>query len=244
MTFGDTIGGSSSHLWAAAAATLLAVFAIWHYLALRSRVPVGRALALVSLRCTAIAVVLVLIAGPRVVRRTFQRVRRPLAVAVDTSRSMALHGGLEHSRLDRVRDFLESGAFSRIAAGFATEYFSFAESLAPVARNGIVSLLPEGPRTDLAGALRGAGGIGAPAAIVLFTDGGHRVSGQAEALAGLPDVPLVIVGVGAGERTLDAEIASVEPPAIAFAGQPVQIQVLLRASGLSGRSVPLLLKRG
>jgi uncharacterized membrane protein len=54
----------------------------------------------------------------------------------------------------------------------------------------------------------------------------------------------VIVGVGAGERTVDAEIFSVEPPAIAFAGQPLQIQVHVRASGLAGRSVPLLLKRG
>ncbi len=245
MAVGDAFGGNTALLWAVAAARApRRIRGSGTTSRLRSRVPVPRALILTLLRGTAVALVLALIAGPRVVRRTFNPVRRPLAVAVDTSRSMGLRGGLERSRLDRVRDFLETGEFSRVAAGFVTGYFSISESLKPLTREGIAALRPDGARTDLAGALRVAGGTGEPAALVLFTDGGHGAADRAEALAALPDVPLLIIGVGAGEHTFDAEIASVEPPAIAFAGQPVQIRVLLRASGLAGRSVPLLLRRG
>jgi hypothetical protein len=239
-----TLGGGLSQLWAFGAAILLAVLALWQYTALRSRIPVAKALLLTVLRCASIALVLVLLAGPRIVRRTFNRVRRPIAVAVDTSRSMGLRGGLASTRLDRARDFLQSREYRDVASGFVAGHFSFAESVAPVAPEGIGALRPDGPRTDLAGALREAGAAGSPAAVVLFTDGGHGTGARAEALPALPDVPLVIVGVGAGERTVDAEISSVAPPAIAFAGQPLQIQVLVRASGLAGRSVPLLLKRG
>jgi len=244
MVVGDAFSGGTAQIWAAAAAALLGVFAVWHYVSLRSRVSVPRSLVLTLLRSTAIALVLVLIAGPRFAQRTFNPVRRPLAVAIDTSRSMGLRGGLERSRLDRVRDFLEAGEFRRVAAGFVAGYFSVSESLSPLSRDGIAALKPDGGRTDLAGALRRADGTGEPAALVLFTDGGHGAAVRAEDLAALPGAPLVIVAVGAGERTIDAEVASVEPPAIAFAGQSVQIRVLLRASGLAGRSMPLLLKRG
>ncbi len=241
MEFGNAFGGGFTHLWAAASAVALAFFSLWHYAALRSRVSARRAAALALLRGAAIALVLVLLAGPRVVHQTFQRVRRPIVVAIDTSRSMGFHGGLELSRLDRVREFLQTAEYRRSAAGFVTGLYSFSDSLAPVAPDGVGALLPEGSRTDLSGALRQAGSTGEPAAIVLFTDGGHAAG---ESALALPDLPLVIVGVGAGERTLDAEVSSVEPTAIAFAGQALQIQVLLRASGLAGRNVPLLLKQG
>ncbi|MHB8837192.1 MAG: glutamine amidotransferase [Candidatus Methylomirabilia bacterium] len=244
MAVADAFSGGTAQLGAAAAVALLAVFATWHYLSLRSRIFAPRALLLTLLRSTAVALVLVLIAGPRVVRQAFNQARRPLAVAIDTSRSMGLLGGLERSRLDRVRDFLETGEFRRVAAGFVPGYFSVADSLVPLARDRIGALQADGARTDLAGMLRGGGSAGEPAAFLLFTDGGHGAAARSEELSALPDVPLVIVAVGAGERPVDAEIASVEPPAIAFAGQAVQIRVVLKASGLAGRSVPLLLKRG
>jgi len=244
MALGETFSGSAVQVWAAAATALLIAFAGWHFAALRSRVALPRALLLTFLRGASIALVLVLIAGPRLIQRTFNPIRRPLAIAIDTSRSMGLRGGLQVSRLDRVRTFLETDDFRRVAAAFLPEYFSVAGSVAPVAREGIVALQPSGQRTDLAGALRAAVSPREPAAVVLFTDGGHGAGGRAEALAAPPDVPLVIVGVGGDERTLDAEIAAVDPPAIAFAGQALQIRVLVRASGLAGRSVPLLLKRG
>lgn len=243
MTLGEAFSGNGAQYGAAAAIALLAAFCVWHFVSLRSRVSRPRALLITLLRGAALALVLVLIAGPRVVRQTLQPVHRPLAVVIDTSRSMGLRGGLEHSRLERVQGFLNTGAFNRSTAKYVAGYFSAAESLRPLTREGIGALRSEGPRTDLAGALLAAGGTGEPAAVVLFTDGGHSAGVRVETPAAMPDLPLVIIGVGVGERTIDAEIASVEPPAIAFAGQPLQIRVLLRASGLAGRNVPLLLKR-
>jgi uncharacterized membrane protein len=55
---------------------------------------------------------------------------------------------------------------------------------------------------------------------------------------------VVFVGVGADERPRDLELVSAEPPAIAFAGQPVQVQAVVRASGFAGREVPVLLAQG
>ncbi len=243
MALGEVFRGTGAQFMAAAAAAFIAAFGLWYFFSLRSRVSGARAALIALLRCVSLALVLVLIAGPRIVRRAIHPVRRPLTIAVDASRSMGLRGGLERSRLERVRDFLQTGEFDRSIAGFVPGYFSVAESFSPLTREGLEGLRPEGPRTDLAGALRVAGGTGEPAAVVVFTDGGHGAGARAETLAMLPDLPLVIVGVGAGERTIDAEIASAAPPAIAFAGQPLLIRVLLRASGLAGRSVPLLLKR-
>lgn len=228
----------------AAAAVAVAVLGIWHYRALRSRVSARKALVLAGLRCAAVAIVLVLLAGPRLSFRAAHRASRPITVAVDTSRSMGLSGGLEGSRLERVRGFLQSADFRRVAAAYVTGYAAFSESLKPLAMDGIAGLTADGPRTDLARAVREAAASGAPAAVVLFTDGGHGGTGTAQALSELPDLPLVLVGVGAGERARDAEVFSVEPPPVAFAGQSLQIRVTLRAEGLAGRDVPLLLKRG
>jgi len=244
MTGSGVFSGGYSLPVAAAAILLLSLFSLWNFLSLRTRVAAPRALALTLLRGSALALVLVLIAGPRLLRRSFSAPSRPLAVVVDDSRSMGLRGGLERPRFDRVLAFLESGTFNRVLAGFLPAYFTVDDSLTPITRDRLRGQAPAGPRTDLAGALGRGDGVGTAAAIVLFTDGGHDTADRAGALSAHPELPLLIVGVGVGERTIDAEIAAVTPPAIAFAGQPLQIQVLLRASGLAGRSAPLLLKRG
>ncbi len=158
MISGDTFSGSSAQLRVVAAAFLLAAFALWHFAALRSRIPIPRALALTLLRGAAVTLVLVLITGPSLIQRTFNPVRRPLAVVVDTSRSMGLHGGLERTRLDRVRDFLETREFRRVAAGFVPAYFSISDSLSPITRDGIRALQATGPRTDLPSASDRRGG--------------------------------------------------------------------------------------
>lgn len=244
MASGFTFSGGGTQTWLLVAAVLIAVFALWHYAALRTRVALPKALLLTFLRSGALALVLGLIAGPRVVQRIIHRVRRPISVVIDTSRSMALRGGLELSRLDRVREFVQGDEFRRLAAEYDLGYLAFSESLAPIAPGGLGALQADGIRTDLAAALAEVGGAGGPAAVVVFTDGGHDAGGGARALSTLPDTPLVIVGVGAEERSRDAEISSVKPPAIAFAGQELQVEVTVRASGYAGRSLPLLLKNG
>ena len=81
-----TLGGGLSQLWAVGAAILLAALALGQYTALRSRVPVAKALLLTVLRCASVALILVLLAGPRIVRQTFSRVRLPIAVYFQTNK--------------------------------------------------------------------------------------------------------------------------------------------------------------
>ncbi|HEY5998463.1 MAG TPA: hypothetical protein VI078_04080, partial [bacterium] len=147
--------------WAAGALLLLAAVALWQFLALRTRVAVPRALALAVLRAAALALVLVLLAGPRRVLRSVSRESRPVAVLVDTSQSMGLRGGLEGTRLDRVRSFLGSEDFKALAGEFPPRFMAFAAAAAPVPPDGLGALRADGPRTDIAGAVSAAGGAGA-----------------------------------------------------------------------------------
>jgi uncharacterized membrane protein len=228
--------------WAAAAALLLAAVAAWQYLALRTRVPPGRALLLAGLRSAALGLVLLAVLGPQLVRRALRQVRRPLGVAIDVSRSMGLKGGQEGTRLERVQRFLAGTEFARISADYLPEYVAFADTATKVAPGGLRGLAPTGSGTDLPGALALASSQAvSPAALLVFSDGGH------EAPAGptpAPGVPLVFVGVGGDEHRRDLELGEVAAPAIAFAGQPLEVRVAVRATGLAGREVPLLLRRG
>ncbi len=242
MELGFALRGDAAPLWAAAAAAALAAFAAWQFIALRGRVATARAALLTALRCASAALVLALLAGPQLVVRSRRTVRRPVSIALDTSQSMGLRGGLETTRLERVRAFLGGEEFRRVLGEYSPSYFSFAAAAAPLAPEAIPALAARGAASDIEGAL-GASGEGA-AATVVFTDGGHAATRAARDLAPAAGVPVVFVGVGAGERTRDIEIASVEPPSIAFAGQPLTVRAGVRAAGFAGREVPLLLKRG
>lgn len=227
-----------------AAAALLCAVAVWQYFALRTRVARAPAILLTALRVAALALVLLIITGPQVVRRTLQHVRRPIAVAVDTSRSMSLRGGLDRTRLERVQDFLDSGEFRRFAGDYLPKYFSVADGATEIPGTAVAGLAAAGVRTDLDGAIDGiARQMPEDLALtILYSDGGHLVPARTgpPAAAGT----LIVVGVGQGERIRDIEIRDLLVPGLAFAGQPLPLQVNVRASGYAGKEVPLLLKRG
>ena len=174
MAFGDSIRRQPSHLWAARRPRSSPRSALWHYP--RVALPGLRSPGAGARRCCAARRSPWSSSsspGPRVVRRTLHPVRRPLAVAVDTSRSMGLLGGLERSRLDRVQGFLESGSSAGSRRGSSPGTSRSAESLSPLARDGI-----GGAPARRAAHRPGRGAAGRrrhrePAALVLFTDGGH-----------------------------------------------------------------------
>jgi uncharacterized membrane protein len=244
MGIGLSLPAEVARVWAAAALLLLLAAGLWQFFALRTRVGSARAAALAALRTGALALVLVLLAGPRRVIRSVQPESRPVSVLVDSSLSMGLRGGLEQSRLERVRTFLASEGFRNLGDEFTPSYDAFSTSLTRVGGDALATLRADGARTDLEGALREADTRGGSAAIIVFTDGGHGAPGRAAGGDAPLATPVVLVGVGAGERTRDVEIAAAEPPAVAFAGSPATIAVSLRATGFGGREVPLLLKRG
>jgi uncharacterized membrane protein len=244
MGFGLTLPAEVARAWAAGALLLLLATALWQFFSLRARVGIPRAAALAALRTAAVALVLVLLAGPRQVLRSVSRESRPVSVLVDTSLSMGLRGGLEQTRLERVRAFLASGDFRGLGDEFTPSYDAFSTTLRRVGPDGLDALRPDGARTDLEGALREADARGGGAAVIVFTDGGHTLPGRAAGSDAPFATPVVFVGIGGGERTRDVEITAAEPPAVAFAGSPSTIAVSIRATGFAGRQVPLLLKRG
>ncbi|HWR97792.1 MAG TPA: hypothetical protein VN317_05160, partial [Candidatus Methanoperedens sp.] len=179
MGIGLSLPAEAARAGAAAATLLLLAAGLWYFAALRARVGTRRALALATLRVAALALVLVLLAGPRQVLRRLQRERRPVSVLVDTSLSMGLHGGLEPTRLERVRSFLASADFRGLGEEFTPGYQAFSTSLVPIAPAALPALRADGARTDIEGAIREATAGGSSVPVILFTDGGHAAAGRA-----------------------------------------------------------------
>jgi len=107
---------------------------------------------------------------------------------------------------------------------------------------------PTGAATDLAGAIRAAieeaRGL-PPAGIVLLTDGRHNARGDPEAAAreaARAHMPVYAVGIGDPSVERNVSVLELMCDDHVLAGNPLALTVVLRASGLEGREVELLVR--
>ena len=237
-------GGSRAVCGRPAAAMLLGLRSLWHY----------RGAALARLRrqgagCSTAAAQRRGRPRPRAHRRPARRCGGPCSRCggrsrspSTSSRSMGLRGGLERSRLERVRDFLRGrGLPAGSPRGIVPGYFSFSESLSPLAREGIGGELPDGPRTDLAA----RGGRGARRRVLPRRSSSSPTGGTAPPGAGrrsraLPDVP-------AGASSASAPASAPSTPEIVSRSSRrrspspasrCRSGCVVRATGFAGRERP------
>ncbi len=233
--------------WVVLLTILLFGAAIWQFTILRARFSAAVTLFLVLLRSLALGMAIFFLLEPHFLRERLEKFRPALAVAVDTSQSMGLTGGLSHTRLERVKSLLGDSKFDELGGKYFLEYYSFSDTSHRISPESIKDLQPLGQQTDLEKALgdiweKSPAALGA---VLVFTDGGHKPESENPfPPSSGRGIPVIFVGVGQGENVSDAEIIGVHSAGLAFAGQPARLTVRLRARGFQGRELPLLLKRG
>lgn len=181
-----------------------------------------------------VALVLALIWRPVLQVERVRDRENVLAVALDTSSSMAF-GEQERSRLQEAAAALQSGPLDALEKVFEVRLFSFAEQARPLPL--LEAVPPPGPQTrigdSLLQVLQTAGSVPL-AGVVLVSDGGENGDSLSEErLAELAafGVPIHTVGVGPEKNTNDLELERVTVAQNAPQGATVTADLGIRHDG-------------
>jgi len=226
---------------------------VYQFLKLKQRLSTRQSCLLISLRGVVYALLIFFLLSPGLVERRVIKLRRPLAVLVDTSRSMGLpaspqsqDGRQVKSRIDLVKEkFLEGKEplIQKLARDYDLRLYQFSTGLEPIGPASLPHLAAQGKGTRLVEALREAAASGA-AGIVLVSDGitnGEKKSIDESLLLSLP---VFTVAVGETQGFTDLRIADLNVPEFAFRGRELKLDFTIQAYGLADRTVPLYFNLG
>jgi uncharacterized membrane protein len=214
---------------------------ILQYPLIRKRLGDRRTLVISLLRLVAVFSLVSFALNPSLVEKKEDRVSMPLAVLVDTSRSINQAGsGGKASRLDEAKALLleEPGSLlNALAKGVDVRLYSLGETLRSIDAKELSGLKAEGKRADMNMALERLRGKESLA--VLLSDGNLKWE---ESPATKP--PVLTLPVGDPKGYKDVLVKSVKAPAIAFRGREVSIDITVRSYGYPGLTLPVVLKEG
>ncbi|MGZ6143186.1 MAG: glutamine amidotransferase, partial [Myxococcales bacterium] len=229
--------------------------AVWlSFRGFRSEPAGRRRVALLGFRILAALLVLILLLEPGIELRSESRVRARIALLLDTSRSMKFPASpAGPSRAEELIRWAESHKqdLAQLAARFQVDVYGFDKDLQPMdlARLGPD---PQGPSTDILGALTGAaqaGTGGRPlAGLFVASDGADNaelsegVSQTATAELHKLNAPVFALPVGA-QALKDLAVEKIAVDDFAFVRNQVTVDVTLTARGFGATDVPVVLRR-
>jgi hypothetical protein len=190
---------------------------------------------LATLRGSALALLILLLAQP-LLRLTTSSTRSPvLAVLLDNSGSMQVadRGG-SLRRIDRAREALTGPGFAPIAARGEVRFFSFGNAIRPLVAADDTTAPPE-EGTDLSAALQGVTRereSGSLDAVLLLSDGMATRGRNPLYDAGAPGVPLYAVAIGDTAEPRDLAVVRINANRIVYDGVATPVDVVVRSSGL------------
>jgi uncharacterized membrane protein len=223
---------------------------------LRREPSAGRRWLLLSLRTVGALAALFLLIEPGVRTLQVARVKNRVAVLVDRSASMGLPVGPGGG----TRSAAVASALERMAPGlkaleerFNVEMLGFDPALQPLSEGTLRSIPAKGSRTDILGALRAlratdTGGSKKLSGVLLLSDGADNVelregvSPRAKAELASLGFPVSTVQVG-DPSLLDVALENLKVDDFAFVRNAVAVEVEVRARGLAGHDVPVVLER-
>jgi uncharacterized membrane protein len=237
-------------LGAGAVAVLLA----WQFVQLRRRLGPGQSLFLVALRACVYGMLLFFLFGPALIETRPVKLRRPLTVLIDSSESMNFpsqakpqgDGNQGASRLDVVKARLTAGEeplLQKLNRDYDLRLFRFGASAEPIATAAVPDLRAQEPGTRLVETIQElAKDASRQSGILVFSDG--ITNGERQTLAGALPVPVFTVNAGAAEGFTDLRIAELHAPEFAFRERELKLDVVVKATGLKGKTIPLYFNRG
>lgn len=177
----------------------------------------------------------------------------------DASRAVRAVDGLR--RLDLARRALLNGWLDELSQRYRVSLRRLAEDVYPLetgsgpstveaTHEALQRLQADGTQTHLGRPLAEEASRRsrqALAGIVLFTDGNHHAPGDPRDAArrlGALGVPVVAIGVGAGERPRDAAVLGVDGPTKVFTGDQVEAEITVETSQLESTALPLTILEG
>jgi uncharacterized membrane protein len=241
--------------WALALAATALAAAVWFsFRGFRGEPSRGRRALLLGFRVLAGLLLLSLLFEPGLELRAESRVRARVALLFDTSKSMkfpASPGGA--SRAEELQHWAKAHAedLSKLASRFQLDFYGFDKELQPLDLSRLPSD-PQGPSTDLLGAVTGAaanGTGGRPLAGVFIasdgsdnTDLGSGVPAAAVQELRKLDAPLFALPIGASAAK-DLAIEKIAVDDFAFVRNMVTVDVTVTARGFPSTDVPITLTR-
>ncbi len=249
------IGSLPWWLVAAVALATAALLAL-QFLGLKRRLSLSQSGVLTFLRALVYVGLIFFLLGPALIDKRVSKLRRPLTVLIDSSQSMGFPANAKaapgeknpQSRLDLVREKLTGGKepiVQTLNRDYDLRVVRFGTGLEPIAAGSIAGLKPLDPGTRLLESLQAAArDSAAQSGIVVFSDG--ITNGDRKAIEGMAplSVPVFAVGVGETEGFTDVRIAKLGAPEFAFRGREFKVDLMIQASGLKGKTVPLFFNRG
>lgn len=226
-----------------AAAVLLVGLALLGHRALRGAAPARLRRLLLATRLLAALLLAALLLEPVLGRDRLRSEDLTVVVLLDRSRSMSVADSWGNRSRHRVAgEFLtapDRGLLDLLGDGFRVVPLAFDIGVRPASGAELRGeTLPTGELTDLAGAL-GAAAKAAPRSevvgVVLLSDGGDNLGGDAAAAAAGLGLPVYAVGLGsregeeAGRR--DLALLSLDAPETAFAENTVVVEASVRSTG-------------
>lgn len=202
---------------------------------------------LLILRIIIYALIMFIILSPyREIRRSLYE-KPVVAILLDASKSMTIRDPI--SRFSLVKKFLESQLVKeKLKQKYTLLYYPFTTYSQKASIDSIVdSDILAGNGTDIAQAilsvnqeLRGKNLAG----FILVSDGSHNGKEDPLNVAKNMDRPIHTLGVGKGEDFIDVSLAEINHPEFAFKNTPIKIDVSIKAYGMKGRSISLILRKG
>jgi uncharacterized membrane protein len=229
--------------------------AVWlSFRGFRSEPKGSRRIALLAFRLAAAFLVLILLLEPGIELRTESRVRARVALLFDTSRSMKFPAApAGPTRAGDLRNWAaqHQADLAQLASKFQVDVYTFDRELQP-ADPGRLPSDPQGPATDILGALGAAasGGSGGRPLAGLFvaSDGADNaelsqgVSQAAGAELRKLNAPVFALPVGA-QALKDLAVERIAVDDFAFVRNQVTVDVTLTARGFGSTDVPVVLRR-
>lgn len=226
-------------VWLCLAPALVAA-AIWfYYRTLAPLSPIRRNL-LRALRAGAFLIVLFALAEPVLTLILPEPGKPGLAVLVDGSASMALPGSSPAiASRSAEGSALAAKIDERLKRSFRLDWFRFASALR--ASDGPPSGSAE-ENTAIGDGLRSLGarqGSIPVSGVLLITDGINTSGADPIGAAREAGVPVFPIVIGGSASPVDARVLQVRTNPVAFAGEPTPVEVVLAASGMTGRTIEL-----
>jgi hypothetical protein len=239
-------------LWLTLTVTGLALL-VWYGWARPSSVPRRRWAVILGLTASGLGLVLGVLLNPTWIEPVAPPAGKPLlTVLVDATASMATPDGPEGRTRFQAAARLARAFAQDLGDQFEVQVSTFAGSVTPVDANTLEARTPDGQVTDLAAALADSLGQDRPQGqkLILLSDGIHNAGGgaarvlEAARLAKAVACPLYTQTFGGAPAVRDLAVELRAAQELAFIGQKVSLDVLLRQRGFTGRQATLVLTHG
>jgi hypothetical protein len=209
--------------------------------------PVTKA-ALIILRGLAFATIGFLLLEPILSLVRVSRNKPVLAVVLDASQSMGTpSANLEAKARSYPPQFLSSLS-DELARKFDVVSYEFSDSLRAVQKKGWAQeRKPQGQRTDLGAAFSKLSSLSpeaAPSGVLLLSDGQNNYGKDPLREAQKLGVPVYAVGLGDTTRPRDIAIVRVSANEIAYDGEAIPVEVIVRNRGFAQAQTPITIREG